>query len=43
MSQEIIDYYRDGTEAQRLAQGIGRLELARTQELLQRYLPPLRR
>jgi SAM-dependent methyltransferase len=37
---EILAFYRDGGEAERLSQGIGPLELARTQELLQRFLPP---
>jgi ubiquinone/menaquinone biosynthesis C-methylase UbiE len=36
---EILDYYADGKEAERLARGIGPLELARTQELMQRFLP----
>ena len=35
---EILDFYAEGTEADRLAQGIGPLELARTQELLLRFL-----
>jgi ubiquinone/menaquinone biosynthesis C-methylase UbiE len=38
--QEISSHYESGYEAQRLAQGTSRLELARTQELLERYLPP---
>jgi ubiquinone/menaquinone biosynthesis C-methylase UbiE len=33
-------HYSDGREATRLLQGQGQLELARTQELLQRHLPP---
>ncbi len=32
-------YYNLSLEAQRLTRGVGRLELERTQELLQRYLP----
>jgi SAM-dependent methyltransferase len=41
MNNEILAYYNQGTEAERLAHGAGRLELARTQELLRRYLPPV--
>jgi len=37
---EISSHYESGYEAQRLAQGTSRLELARTQELLERFLPP---
>jgi SAM-dependent methyltransferase len=37
---EILEYYAAGVEEQRLQRGIGRLELARTQELLLRLLPP---
>ena len=37
---EILAYYGQGREDDRLLRGIGRLELARTQELLTRYLPP---
>src|SRR5713101_7466630 len=40
MNDEILAYYNQGAEAERLAHGAGRLELARTQELLRRYLPP---
>jgi len=40
MPGEILEFYGDGKEAERLARGIGPLELARTQELLQRFLPP---
>jgi ubiquinone/menaquinone biosynthesis C-methylase UbiE len=40
MPGEILDFYGGGKEADRLARGIGPLELARTQELLQRFLPP---
>jgi ubiquinone/menaquinone biosynthesis C-methylase UbiE len=35
-------YYLEGREASRLFHGQGQLERARTQELLQRYLPPPR-
>ena len=37
---EILAFYGEGREADRLTRGIGPLELARTQELLQRFLPP---
>src|SRR5262245_31660900 len=37
---EIDSHYVAGMEAGRLAQGSGRLELARTQEILRRFLPP---
>jgi SAM-dependent methyltransferase len=37
---EIIDYYASGRELDRLARGIGPLELARTQELVARCFPP---
>ena len=36
---EIIDYYASGRELERLAKGIGPLELARTQELVERFFP----
>ncbi len=36
---EVIAYYQRGGEAQRLLTGVGRLEFARTQELVLRYLP----
>ena len=39
IEQEIIDHYEKYTEADRLTRDIGPLELARTQELIQRYLP----
>lgn len=39
LQREILSYYQSGTEAGRLLQGHGRLELARTQDLLERYLP----
>ena len=39
-SPEILAYYQRGGEAERLFKGIGHLELARTQELTLRYLPP---
>jgi len=40
MQDDIAAYYNLGQEAARLGHGAGRLELARTQELLLRYLPP---
>ena len=36
---EIVDYYASGRELDRLARGIGPLELARTKELVQRFFP----
>jgi SAM-dependent methyltransferase len=39
LSPEIIDYYATGRELDRLTRGIGPLELARTQELVERFLP----
>jgi ubiquinone/menaquinone biosynthesis C-methylase UbiE len=40
LSQAIIDHYTIYDEAERLKHDIGPLELARTKELLLRYLPP---
>lgn len=40
LPEEITRYYEDGAEEGRLASGAGRLELARTRELVRRYLPP---
>jgi ubiquinone/menaquinone biosynthesis C-methylase UbiE len=40
LSEEIIAYYNEGREVDRLQKGIGLLEQGRTQELLARYLPP---
>src|SRR5215204_2421405 len=37
---EIDSHYAAGLEGSRLARGSGRLELARTQEVLRRFLPP---
>ena len=37
---EMIAHYETGNEAQRLSSGVHQLELARTQEILARYLPP---
>jgi len=39
-AEEIAAYYARGLERDRLASGLGALELARTQALLARYLPP---
>jgi ubiquinone/menaquinone biosynthesis C-methylase UbiE len=39
-AEEIAAYYARGLERDRLAAGLGALELARTQSLLARYLPP---
>jgi SAM-dependent methyltransferase len=39
-SSEILNYYNAGVEGERLQRGIGKIELARTRELLLRYLPP---
>ncbi|MFH0907603.1 MAG: methyltransferase domain-containing protein [bacterium] len=38
--KEIADFYNAGKEVGRLFQGLGRMEFARLQELMQRYLPP---
>ena len=40
LQPEIESHYAAGLEARRLTQGSGRLELARTQEILRRFLPP---
>lgn len=37
--EKIVTYYNLGAEAERLTRGAGQLELARTQEIIQRYLP----
>ena len=39
LAPEIIDYYATGRELDRLAKGIGPLELTRTRELVERFLP----
>lgn len=39
LSDEAFAHYERGQEAQRLLKGLGQLELVRTQELLNRYLP----
>ncbi|MEA2707724.1 MAG: hypothetical protein QOF78_325 [Phycisphaerales bacterium] len=38
-AESIANFYGDGGESERLSRGIGRLEAARTLELLSRYLP----
>src|SRR5436853_6187316 len=40
MQSDIQQYYERGGEAGRLNFGAGRLEQARTRELIERYLPP---
>jgi ubiquinone/menaquinone biosynthesis C-methylase UbiE len=37
---EMLEHYASGYESQRLLQGSSQIELARTQELIMRYLPP---
>src|SRR5438270_1787213 len=38
---EFFEHYASGYEAQRLQSGSSQIELARTQELVMRYMPPL--
>lgn len=40
-TQEIVDHYAKYNETERLKHDIGPLELARTRELMLRYLPPV--
>ncbi|MDZ7957706.1 MAG: class I SAM-dependent methyltransferase [Aulosira sp. DedQUE10] len=40
LSDEALSHYEIGQEQERLLQGTGVLELARTQEIINRYLPP---
>lgn len=40
LPDEMLHYYETSNEAQRLLQGHGHLELARTQELILRHIPP---
>ncbi|GAC1349361.1 MAG: hypothetical protein NVSMB27_21770 [Ktedonobacteraceae bacterium] len=40
LTSEVLEHYASGYEFQRLLQGSGQIELARTQELVMRYLPP---
>ncbi len=37
---EMLEHYASGYESQRLLQGSSQIELARTQELIMRYMPP---
>jgi ubiquinone/menaquinone biosynthesis C-methylase UbiE len=39
MADEVTEFYERGLERDRLAEGVGALEFARTQVLLERYLP----
>jgi len=41
LSPEFFDHYASGYEAGRLQSGTSQIELARTQELVMRYVPPL--
>jgi ubiquinone/menaquinone biosynthesis C-methylase UbiE len=36
----VVEFYEDGVEEDRLLTGVGRLEFARSQRLLERFLPP---
>ena len=40
LSNEILSYYEQGEEDQRLLTGFNQLEMVRTEELLERFLPP---
>lgn len=40
LPQEVLAHYAEGLEASRLLSNTGRLELARTKELISRFLPP---
>src|ERR671912_2390303 len=40
IASEILEYYGDGNEEQRLTASVGRLERIRTWEIIERYLPP---
>lgn len=40
LSQEVLAHYGEGLEASRLSSNTGQLELARTKELISRFLPP---
>lgn len=40
LPDEALQYYEASSEAQRLSQGLGQLELTRTQELILRHIPP---
>jgi len=40
LATEILDYYRQGMEEERLKAAVGRLEQLRTWEIIERHLPP---
>lgn len=40
IASEILDYYGEGNEEQRLTASLGRLERIRTWEIMERHLPP---
>ena len=40
LPKEMLHYYESGNEINRLAIGVGQLEIERTKDILQRYLPP---
>ena len=40
IASEILDYYSEGKEEQRLTASLGRLERIRTWEIMERHLPP---
>ncbi len=37
---EVLEHYASGYESERLLHGSSQIELARTQELVMRYVPP---
>ena len=37
---EVLEHYASGYESERLLHGSSQIELARTQELMMRYIPP---
>jgi len=39
IDSEILDFYGHGTEEQRLARSLGRLDRVRTWEIMERHLP----
>src|SRR5437667_8872165 len=42
LPSEVVEHYASGYESQRLLGGSSRIELVRTQGLIQRYVPPPR-
>jgi len=40
IGSEILEYYSEGNEEQRLTASLGRLERVRTWEIILRHLPP---